>query len=213
EVRIIFPDSGIHGDTKTSGLYGIFGAVVASSREKNFAEAIKPLAESLQTYNIPNKTKDIYKARMNKVSWMKVKKWNVDFIKYPEYRKMTKASKHDAVLFIETKYFLSTDFKKLKVYAKSNMYINNGNNTEPRKVFSLMDDYLYDMTKHSGGEFDRAKLASKWSENNAKIIKEKIIKAINIQANYLLKNLDPPKNQKEESFWERFTGKNKNVRE
>ena len=202
EARIVFvnPDIYIPSDSgggvgHSFGLVGLavnIGSAISEGNENLIeAEAIYPLVRTLQPYNVPKKAKAIYQTALNNISWMKVKTWVIEKNEVSEHFSTTKASKYDAVLFIEVNYYLSDNFKRLSVDTKANMYKNRGELKNPEKVFTMTDNYMYDLSKHTDGLYDKHKLGKKWSENKAKLILSKITEGLKAQAGYMLKQLDP----------------------
>ncbi|MDH5766525.1 MAG: hypothetical protein OEZ38_10965 [Gammaproteobacteria bacterium] len=219
EVHIVFKYDSIYTKTHKSSTFIPFSQTAqliadiadATSDAKKIEKstlAIWPVMEGLNARNIPETTKSIYQTALSKVKWAKVKKLVVETGDYPEYYKVTKSSKYDAVMFIEFDYYLTENFKELVINSRLNMYQNMGSTNEPNKIFHMLDDSRNDLSEHAGWISDQHEMGKKLGKDQARLAYDIIVAGMTKQSDYLVKQLDPPNVAKkdEPSFSDRFWG-------
>lgn len=200
EVHIIIKQPEIYGavvNNNSGGGLGIIGLIAATGakeeRVKRNKKAIKPVVKALEGYKVKSLAKRVYNSGLKKVGWMKPSRVKV-LVTAPSFEKrneIVRKSKADAVIFVELDYRLDSRFKAFELSTWSTMYYQESPDpaVNPKAIYSDRHGYKWELPNNADGVYDHMELGKKWSENRAKILKQKIKEGIEMEVQHMVNEM------------------------
>ena len=101
---------------------GVIDASIIAERQKNMIAQIQPLRTALKYYNFSDEYGSSLEKAIKPIEWIKSESYQVQNLKKSQLNKLIINMEENSLFDINTKYYLSDDYKKMIIEATAGMY-------------------------------------------------------------------------------------------
>ncbi|MDH5445699.1 MAG: hypothetical protein OEY52_09095 [Gammaproteobacteria bacterium] len=212
EVKIVVEQQEIYAHVNRSNITGAMGggilwalidSAIDSSRSEDADKELQPIKNMLLEINTQEILKNNYSKKLKNVAWLNAKSFSIETkdLQLEERKKVTVNSVNNAVLFVNIKYFLTSDYKTLKVMVSAEMYPNTkelqklgvNNFTDESMLYKNSYTYEYSIPDNN---LEKDGILNKWVSDDSNNIAKVLERGFESVTNWLANDLQAAKHEK-----------------